>query len=118
MVVIILYFRGNLEVAQVLLDKDVNVNAVTKFKDTPLHYACWKGQTATANFLLDNGAFVNFNTGDYKNTPLHLACWSGHVSTAQLLLEHGADRTLRNRFGLTAFHYAKIRGHTEVTELF
>ena len=117
MVVIILYFRGNLEVAQVLLDKDVNVNAVTKNK-TPLHYACLKGQTAAAKLMLDNGAFVNAFTKTYKNTPLHLACLNRHVSTAQLLLEHGADRTLRNRIGLTAYDCAKLRGNKEITELF
>ena len=85
MVFIILYFRGNLEVAQVLLHKDVNVNAVKNKgnKETPLHDACMNGHVSTAQLLLEHGADRTIRNGDGL-TAFQCAKSKGHTEVTEL----------------------------------
>ena len=45
-----------LEMAKVLLERGIEVNAVDKNYNTALHYACLKGNFKVAKYLLENGA--------------------------------------------------------------
>lgn len=79
---------------------------------TPLHLACFFGQTDAAHSLLDAGADVRaWSENATRNTPLHAAL-AGVRDPAliQRLLEAGADVDARAAGGVTPLHLAAARG--------
>ena len=54
---------------------------------------------------------------DGRGTPLHEAAREGHAMIVRLLLTAGADRTVRDREGLTPLERARAAGHREVCAL-
>ena len=65
------------------------MNEKNQYGETPLHYACSHGHTATAVALIERGASVN-EKSQYGQTPFHFACYSGRSATAIVLLENEA----------------------------
>ncbi len=55
-------------------------------------------------------------TGGY-GTLLNAAAYNGQTGAAQVLLELGADRTIRNKNGLTPAEMAEAQGHKELAAL-
>jgi ankyrin repeat protein len=60
----------------------------------------------TLEVLLDAGADLNAPTAQ-GNTPLHIAAYKGYTGVVGLLLARGANRTARNRLGLTPEELAR-----------
>ena len=52
-----------------------------------------------------------------NQTPLHIAAVWGNVAAAAALIRAGANVNAQNQYGLTAFHAAVDRNHTEVSRL-
>jgi ankyrin repeat protein len=84
---------GEADIARVLLDAGVDVNAATQSK-TPLFTAVDGGHLEIARLLLDRGAKVDLRSVD--ETPLHCAARNGNETIVALLLEHGADINARS----------------------
>lgn len=84
----------------------------------PLHSACFAGQAAVANLLLDRGADVNLRD-DFQNTPLGRACYVAGQDPAlvERLIEQGADVNSQGYNGLTPLHYAALRGDVAIARL-
>ena len=53
---------------------------------SPLHCACWKGQTEAGEYLLDNGAQIAESDSSLKSA-LHWAVQFGHYETLISLLK-------------------------------
>ena len=70
--------------------KITDIDAVDKFGNTPLHYACNEGHFEVVKSLLEKDVNIHA-VGENDRTPLHHACENGHVEVAKLLLEKGAD---------------------------
>ena len=96
---------------------------------TALHRACYWGQVAVADVLLERGADPNALTRDsfLKIAPLGCAVATPDVPNpsdreelvldlVKLLISSGADVNARRRDGLTALHSAAYRGHLRVIE--
>uniref|UniRef100_A0A8C0GXR4 Uncharacterized protein n=1 Tax=Chelonoidis abingdonii TaxID=106734 RepID=A0A8C0GXR4_CHEAB len=77
--------RGNVDVAQQLLNYKANVNAKDKQPKTPLHLAAEKGDHAMVELLLSFNADPNAMDKE-KKTPLHTAVMGGHLNTVKVLL--------------------------------
>ena len=106
-------FRGNVEVARVLLDYDANANLETDYGETALHmvsrgkYDSKEQGAATARLLLECGVDVNAR----KNgglTSLHEAAFNRKAEVTQVLLDHGANALLKTEGGETALHMASL----------
>jgi ankyrin repeat protein len=69
--------RRGLEVAKVLVERGVDVNAVGEYKWTALHGAAYAGSDTIAEFLLQHGADIEAND-EWLETPLAIA--QGHTS--------------------------------------
>jgi ankyrin repeat protein len=98
-----------------LLSTGVNVDIKDRYGWTSLMLAARDGKTASALFLLDNGADPNAQVPDVF--PLKLAASGGHFEIAKQLLARGARVDERTSFGNTALIYAAGGGHKEIVKL-
>merc|ERR1712070_1093189 len=62
---------------------------------TPLHYACFEGESEAASLLIKSGAKLDVPDAQFK-TPLHLAIEEEHESVVEILLQSKADVNLGN----------------------
>jgi len=69
---------------KVMVHRVHNVSPITKFGNTPLHYAAAQGNLECVELLLDCGAYKNM-IGRYNNTPLDCARENGHLDCVMLI---------------------------------
>jgi serine/threonine-protein phosphatase 6 regulatory ankyrin repeat subunit A/serine/threonine-protein phosphatase 6 regulatory ankyrin repeat subunit B len=85
-----------------------------------LHRACYEGNVALAQRLIEAGANVNLqgpvNKGD---TPLMLAIAanSNRLPLSQMLVAHGANVNLTDKSGRTALDIAVLYGQIPIAKL-
>ncbi|MHB9147106.1 MAG: ankyrin repeat domain-containing protein [Candidatus Amoebophilus sp.] len=51
--------RGYLQLANLLIEQGIEINAQNNDGDTPLHLAAWEGHVEMARHLLEKGAILN-----------------------------------------------------------
>lgn len=73
----------------------------------PLHEAAKNGELAKVKELIEKGADVNEDDGEY-GTPLHCAAKEGKVDVIEYLVSCGAHVDATNKEGSTPLHYAAI----------
>ena len=78
--------RSDITIAQYLISKRADVNALNAMAWTPLHRAVLNRQTEMIELLIASGANVNAKDLD-GHTPLY---WAADDKVADLLREHGA----------------------------
>jgi ankyrin repeat protein len=84
--------RGDISLADELLNRGANVAARDRLGKTPLIVATISLQEEMVRFLLDRGAPINATT-DTDKSALSLAVMGNRDSLVRLLLEHGASLT-------------------------
>jgi len=103
---IALYY-GHIEIAEFLIGKGANINAINKDGDTPLHIAVKEGNKKIAKFLLNQDANININAINKDgDTLLHIAVKEGNKKIAKFLLNQGADINAANKDGDRPLHIA------------
>jgi len=107
---------GDLDIAQHLLDADVDVSAADDYGSTPLHGAARNGHEALAQLLIDRGADVSV-ADRYRLTPLHAASENGHEALTRLLVDRGADVLAADNYGSTSLHGAARNGHEALARM-
>jgi uncharacterized protein len=111
-------FFGHPEIAEVLLERGAEVNAVARneLAVTPIQSAAAGSHARAVELLLGAGADVHppHPTGF---TPLHSAAANGDSLSAELLLHHGADPARANEDGRTPVDLAAENGHHEIVAL-
>ena len=73
-----------------LLDRGADISARDERQKTPLHHACFHGNSKVASLLLDKGADIRAKD-DMNWTPIQWACESCSIETMKLLIAKGAD---------------------------
>ena len=108
-------YRGNIEVAQFLIEnvKDINYNSDM---GTALMAATYKNQPELVKSLLKKKA--NPNAIDANGTTaLLLAVQFKNTALVKLLLEYNADKTIKDNKGKTAFEYAVFSQNEQIINL-
>lgn len=105
--------RGNLAVAQRLLEKDADAYKVGW---APLHYAATNGDLAMIRLLLEHHAYIDAEAPTGQ-TPLMMAARFGTPAAVKLLLEEGADPLIKTKEGFTALDFARFGNKPESAEL-
>jgi ankyrin repeat protein len=82
-------WRGQRDVAALLLERGAEIEARDKFGRTPLFMAAQFGQRNVAQLLIERGADVNAADRSGR-TPLQAAVNAGHGDVADLLRQKGA----------------------------
>lgn len=108
--------NGDVNQAQILLDKGVDPATIYNSGSTPIHYAAKGRNTDMVELLLEYGADPNVKDG-HGLTPLHLAARAGHDGIVQLLLEYWADLNAKDISGSTPLHIAAKNEYEIVIEL-
>ena len=106
---------GDLEMAQVLLDYGVDINAKNDIDATPLHFVSG-GDPKAVRFLLDHGADPNIQMQN-GSAPLHVASESGRIEIARLLVEYGASVEVQDIMGETPLDVASGEQRDEMIKL-
>jgi ankyrin len=114
--------QGGLRVAELLLERGMDVNIRRKDHCTPLHVACHFGKLDIVRLLLHHGADTNAETeGGLKL--LHQVSFGPYesqedgVRVAELLLEHGAEVDTRDKDRWAPLHFASDHGKLEIVLL-
>lgn len=108
-------YRGNIPVAEFLIDKSKNLNYVADM-GTALMACIVKGQTALAEKLIKRKIDVNI-TDSQGITALMYAVQFKNKKIVSLLLQNGANKTIKDKNGKTAFEYAVFSGEDEIINL-
>ncbi|HMF16934.1 MAG TPA: ankyrin repeat domain-containing protein, partial [Gemmataceae bacterium] len=74
---------------------------------TPVMVAAMRGDAEALKPLLDRGADVNVQGGDFGRTALLMATTSGREDVIKLLLDKGADPSAKDQLGNTPLRWAK-----------
>jgi len=109
-------FHGHNEVAELLIVRGADINALDNFKCTPLHRAVLRGHMKIAKLLVESGADINKKSA-FGETPLFYAVRSGHKKVAEYLILRGADVNVREGDGHAPLHLAAALGHKEIVDL-
>ena len=97
------------EVVELLVKAGADVRARSNGGFTPLLFAAQQGDLESAKLLLGAGAEVN-EAAPEEGSALVLAAHSGHEELATYLLDKGADPNATDTYGVTALHYALMKG--------
>jgi ankyrin repeat protein len=110
---------GDLDQVRTLLEEDSTLlESKGSIDFTPLHTACYTGQVAIANYLLDHGADIQAHD-IFQYTPLHRACYFPDPDRDLILrlIDMGSSVNAKGKYGATPLHWAAFRGGPDVATL-
>lgn len=135
--------KGHTDIANLLISRGADVNAIDDGGFTPLKMAVIRGHLKIAERLIEHGALIN-PVDIVSMSPLHLAAAAGQVEIAKMLIAKGAvvnaqtmdyiqewawvtisgttynEQSVSSRRiieGRTPLHLAARNGHREMAEL-
>jgi ankyrin repeat protein len=130
-------YYGHLEIAEILISRGADLDAVDPDYSTPLYLAAEEGHPKVVEFLISKGAEVNVKSSRSGYTPLHRAAWGpvgmrkhlggrtvreadlneNYLEIVGMLLEKGAKVNARDNGGKTALDQAIKNGEKEIVVL-
>lgn len=108
-------YRGNNEVAKLLIENGSPINATTDM-GSALMACIVKGNDEMTKLLIERKADLNI-TDNEGTTALMYAVQFKNIAVIKLLLAHNANENLIDKKGKTAFEYATFSGNEEIINL-
>ncbi|CAI7653375.1 unnamed protein product [Penicillium crustosum] len=110
-------FNGHEQEVQFILIVDENdVNTPDDTNTYPVMWASLNGHDKIVQMLLERGADVNAQGGEYGNA-LQAACLRGYDKIVQMLLERGADVSAQGGEYGNALQAACAEGHDRIAQM-
>lgn len=110
-------YYGSIDIIRYLYLQGINFNKNYWSYRHPVMYACMNGHLDVVEFLIENGAPVNFVCCFDKNSLLHYACMGGHGEVVKYLVEKGADTNAVNKEVLRPIIFASESGSFEAVKI-
>lgn len=107
--------RGTPEIAQLLLDAGMNVDALDGFGGTPLLHAM-RGDTLMVNWLIDHGAQVDA-LSDTSTAPIVNAVYARNTAGMRALIGRGANVNGSGRPGDVPLLITAMQGNEELAAI-
>jgi ankyrin repeat protein len=104
-------FKGRPEAVELLAGKGDQETL-----DQALLVACFKGDTAVIDQLLNHGAYINARSPE-NLTPLMIAAQAGHEDAVKFLLQNQANPYALDELEQTAANLAEKSGHENLRDL-
>lgn len=95
--------------------KKDTINAVNQSGFSPLILACYRGNTAVADYLAKNVRDINYNSP--SGTALAAAAVKGNTAMVKVLLENKANPDIADAMGMTPLLYASQFENKEIIQL-
>jgi hypothetical protein len=108
--------KGDVKIAEVLLESGANPTMRDNDERTAVYQASCKGHSDIVQLLLKWNAEITI-PNKIGSTPIFTASLSGHLDVARLLFEKGADMTIPDNDGWTPLLAASSKGHLEIVRL-
>ena len=108
--------KGRADIAELLIESKVQVNATTAWETTALYMAAQRGYIDAVKVLIASGADPNI-TSQWDSSPLASAAENGHTDITQLLLPITTDLENQDGDGDTALSNAAHNGQIAVVRL-
>ncbi|MFN7095687.1 MAG: ankyrin repeat domain-containing protein, partial [Burkholderiales bacterium] len=109
--------KGYLATCKLLVQKEINLEAINVHNDTALLNAAMNGQLAVAEFLINAGARIEKTSTVANCNALYVAIDGGHIMCAKLLIEQGVNLECPYITGTDPLQDAASRGYTELVEI-
>jgi ankyrin repeat protein len=111
--------RLRLDIVELLIKYNAKVNSYNNLGHTPLHYAARLvgAQPKVVEFLLKQGAKIDYDSPNDYGTPLHIALDVGNQHTVKLFIKHNAKINSRNKLHQTPLHLAAKKDRKEIVGL-
>ncbi|MFD2892855.1 ankyrin repeat domain-containing protein [Flavobacterium chuncheonense] len=107
--------NGSVAEAKIFFKQDNSVvNALNNHGFSPLILACYSSNLEIIDFLLENGADLNYVS--QEGTALMAVTVKGNIQLVDLLLQKGANPNLTNANGITALMYAVQFNNSEIVK--
>jgi len=108
-------YRGNIEVANFLIDNVKDVNYKSR-EGTALSGLAVKYNKELVQHILEKNADPNITDANGA-TPLFWAVKFGNKELTELLLKYKADKTIKDSQGMTPFEYALQTNNKEIINI-
>eukprot|EP01117_Protostelium_nocturnum_P020321 TRINITY_DN9089_c0_g1_i2.p1 TRINITY_DN9089_c0_g1~~TRINITY_DN9089_c0_g1_i2.p1 ORF type:complete len:502 (+),score=197.73 TRINITY_DN9089_c0_g1_i2:133-1638(+) len=108
---------GRRDIVEYLISKGSQIELKIGNGETPLHTACFFGQTELVEWLIDNHHANMFERNGDGMTPLLLSVYNNHSNTLQMLLKKGANIHDHEAYGSTALIIASQKGYVECVNI-
>lgn len=93
-------YNGNIKMVKLLIQEGANIEATSKYGNTPLICAAHHGETEIVELLLKYGANIEAK-GKHGNTAILAAAHKNHEDTVKFLMKKGANVSVTNYFNQT-----------------
>lgn len=107
-------YRGNNEVAKLLIDNKCNINGTSKM-GTPLMAAIFKNNTEIAKYLIKNNADLSVEDANGTSALIY-ATNAQNYEIVSLLTNAGADYNKKDKRGKSALDYAILLNDDKLIE--
>ncbi len=108
-------YRGNNEVAKLLIDNKCNINGVSKM-GTPLMAAIFKSNTEIAKYLIENNADLSIEDANGASALIY-ATNAQNYEIVSLLIKAGADCNKKDKRGKSALDSAILLDDDKLIEM-
>lgn len=111
--------KGDIEMVKLLVEGGADIDTIgySNFHGAPLRHSIYCGFFDISEYLIENGADVNYQSGEYGYTPLHAACYWGNIDLVRKLLDKGARKDIPAYRGVLPAVIAKNRGKMDIVEM-
>ncbi|XP_062608649.1 putative ankyrin repeat protein RF_0381 [Saccostrea cucullata] len=107
---------GSVEIVSFLLERGMNINALSNKGKNILHIACINGKFEVCVYLVENYPHLLDVKDKSSYTVLHAAGWGGNVQIVKLLIEKNMDINAQQRDGETILHQCCLSGEMKMYE--